>query len=291
MATAGYDDMAFHESPGALQPGADNHGSSQPPRSWSLPPGVPPRPPGASAKLRKGRFARWHLEPPLVAEEEGWLLTYLDVITLLLVMLAFAGSGPHGLPANGPAGTGNLPATAAVPVIGIPGSATPIPLPVPMPPASSDTAPEPDIAPELELLASLAPDSLDKNIEVIVNKGSVSFRISSEVLFNSGEATLSEAGRGVMSRLVPALGKAPGYRVVVEGHTDNMPIQTERFPSNWELSTGRAASVVRHFQGQGIAAARMRATGYADTRPIASNDTAQGRATNRHVEVILETSR
>jgi len=291
MATAGYDDMAFHESPGALQPGADNHGSSQPPRSWSLPPGVPPRPPGASAKLRKGRFARWHLEPPLVAEEEGWLLTYLDVITLLLVMmvvmLAFAGSGPHGLPANGPAGIGNLPASAsaAVPVIGIPGSATPIPLPVPMPPASSDPAPEPD------LLASLALDSLDKNIEVIVNKGSVSFRISSEVLFNSGEATLSEAGRGAMSRLVPALGKAPGYRVVVEGHTDNMPIQTERFPSNWELSTGRTASVVRHFQGQSIAAARMRATGHADTRPIASNDTAQGRATNRHVEVILETSR
>jgi len=289
MATAGYDDMAFHESPGALQPGADNHGSSQPPRSWSLPPGVPPRPPGASAKLRKGRFARWHLEPPLVAEEEGWLLTYLDVITLLLVMLAFAGSGPHGLPANGPAGTGNLPASAsapaAVPVIGIPGSATPIPLPVPMPPASSDPAPEPD------LLASLALDSLDKNIEVIVNKGSVSFRIISKVLFNSGEATLSEAGRGAMSRLVPALGKAPGYRVVVEGHTDNMPIQTKRFPSNWELSTGRTASVVRHFQGQSIAAARMRATGHADTRPIASNDTAQGRATNRHVEVILETSR
>ena len=94
-----------------------------------------------------------------------------------------------------------------------------------------------------------------------------------------------------MSRLVQALGKAPGYRVVVEGHTDNMPIQTERFPSNWELSTGRAASVVRHFQGQGIDAARMRATGFADTRPIASNDTAQGRASNRHVEVILEAPR
>ena len=116
-----------------------------------------------------------------------------------------------------------------------------------MPSASSDPAPEPDIAPEPDLLASLALDSLDKNIEVIVNKGSVSFWISSEVLFNSGEATLSEAGRGVMSRFVPALGKAPGYRVVVEGHTDNMPIQTECFSSNWELSTGRAATVVRHF--------------------------------------------
>ena len=254
---------------------------------------MPPKPLGATAKLRQGRFARWHLEPAFVAEDEGWLLTYLDVITLLLVMmvvmLAFAGSGPHGMPAHGTPGVGHSPVSGAIPVLGIPGSAAPIPLPVPMLPAPP--LPEADIAPEPDLLASLALDPLDKNIEVIVTKGTVSFRISSEVLFNSGEATLSEAGRGVMSRLVPTLGKVPGYRVVVEGHTDNMPIQTERFPSNWELSTSRAASVVRHVPGQGIDAARMRATGYADTRPIASNDTAQGRATNRHVDVILEAPR
>lgn len=222
-------------------------------------------------------------------------MTYLDVITLLLVMmvvmLTFAGSGLREVPVNGPSGTRHLPASRTIPVIGIPGIAAPIPLSVPVLPIISEASPGPQIPPEPDLLASLALDPLDKNIEVIVTKGTVSFRISSEVLFNSGEATLSEAGRGVMSRLVPTLGKVPGYRVVVEGHTDNMPIQTERFPSNWELSTGRAASVVRHFQGQGIDAARMRATGFADTRPIASNDTAQGRATNRHVEVILEASK
>ncbi|CDS54435.1 Flagellar motor rotation protein MotB [Polaromonas sp. CG9_12] len=288
--------MSLHDSPGAPPAGEQrNDGDRQAPRSRVLPPPVPTKPAGASAKLRKGRFARWHLEPAPVAEEEGWLLTYLDVITLLLVMmvvmLAFAGSGAHGVPVNGPAATGHLPASGAIPVIGIPGSAAPIPLPVPMLPASSEPVPEPEMPPETDVLVSLALDPLDKNIEVIVNKGTVSFRISSEVLFNSGEATLSEAGRSVMSRLVPTLGKAPGYRVVVEGHTDNMPIQTERFPSNWELSTSRAASVVRHFQGQGIEAGRMRATGYADTRPIASNDTAQGRSTNRHVDVILEASR
>ncbi|WP_084181504.1 OmpA/MotB family protein [Polaromonas glacialis] len=289
--------MLLHENSRASLAGHERDaGGRQAPHARASPPPVPPKPFGASAKLRKGRFARWHLEPALVAEEEGWLLTYLDVITLLLVMmvvvmLAFAGSGPHGMPANGSPSAGHWPASGALPVLGIPGSAAPIPLPVPVLPASSEAAPEPDIAPEPDLLASLALDPLDKNIEVIVSKGTVSFRISSEVLFNSGEATLSEAGRGVMSRLVPTLGKVPGYRVVVEGHTDNMPIQTGRFPSNWELSTGRAASVVRHFQGQGIDAARMRATGFADTRPIASNDTAQGRASNRHVEVILEASR
>ena len=288
--------MSLHESPHASPAGAQRDGGSRDtPRSSVLSPPVPPKSFGATAKLREGRFARWHLEPSIAVEEEGWLLTYLDVITLLLVMmvvmLAFAGSGSHGVPANGPSGTGHLPASGVIPVFGIPGSAAPIPLPVPMLPASAEPAPEPETSPEPDLLASLALDPLDKNIEVVVTKGTVSFRISSEVLFNSGEATLSEAGRGVMSRLVPTLGKVPGYRVVVEGHTDNVPIQTERFPSNWELSTGRAASVVRHFQGQGIEAARMRATGYADTRPIASNDTAQGRATNRHVEVILEASK
>lgn len=251
--------------------------------SGSLPSGVPPSggplpasPSPSPSKIRNGRFERWHLAPETVPEEEGWFLTYLDVITLMLVMmvvmLSFAGPGQQG-PASSAA-------SKAAP------SAQPS---SPVPPASSATAPE--ITPEPDLLASLALDHLDKNIEVIVSKGTVSFRISSEVLFNSGEANLSGAGRDVMSRLVPTLGSIPGYRVVVEGHTDNMPIQTDRFPSNWELSTGRAASVVRQLQSQGIEATRMRATGYADTRPIAANDTAQGRATNRHVDVILEASK
>ncbi|MBK5205586.1 MAG: OmpA family protein [Polaromonas sp.] len=198
-----------------------------------------------------------------MSEEEGWLLTYQDVITLLLVMmvvmLSFAGPGKHGAPVSA--------TTEAAP--------------------SAVAKPEPDPDP----LAGLLLDNLGKNIEVVVNKGTVSFRISSEVLFNSGEANLSAPGLAVMGRLVPVLGRGAGYRVVVEGHTDNVPIQTERFPSNWELSTGRAASVVRYLQSQGIEPARMRATGYADTRPIASNGTPQGRAANRHVEVTLEASK
>ena len=231
----------------------------------------------------RGRFARWHLEPDPPAEEEGWLITYLDVITLMLVMmvvmLSFAGPGgrnpsPPG-PASAPAGA----ASAAAQGVARPSIVPPIPLPVP--PAS---APAPDKDP----LAGLPLDRLDKNIEVIVNQGSVSFRISSEILFASGEASLSSPGLAVLGRLVPVLGSVAQHRIVVEGHTDNVPIQTERFPSNWELSTGRAASVVRYLQSQGIDPARMRATGFADTRPLAPNDTPQGRAQNRHVEVILE---
>lgn len=227
----------------------------------------PPNGPFSAAAPRRplesGRFARWHLEPATVAEEEGWLLTYLDVITLLLVMmvvmLSFAGPAKHGAPVSA--------TTAAMPLAAV--------------------KPEPEADP----LAGLPLDGLGKNIEVVVKKGTVSFRISSELLFSSGEANLSAPGLAVLSRLVPVLDRGAGYRVVVEGHTDNEPIQTDRFPSNWELSTGRAASVVRYLQSQGIKPARMRATGYADTRPVASNAHLQGRAANRHVEVTLEASK
>lgn len=253
----------WRRSPMSDHDQAKDDGAIDSSQSKTLPPNGPFPASAPRKALKSGRFARWHLEPAIVSEEEGWLLTYQDVITLLLVMmvvmLSFAGPGKHGAPVSA--------TTEAAP--------------------SAVAKPEPDPDP----LAGLLLDNLGKNIEVVVNKGTVSFRISSEVLFNSGEANLSAPGLAVMSRLVPVLGRGAGYRVVVEGHTDNVPIQTERFPSNWELSTGRAASVVRYLQSQGIEPARMRATGYADTRPIASNGTPQGRAANRHVEVTLEASK
>lgn len=259
-------------SPPAPSPAAALlHATAQRPRA----PGMRPR----------GRFARWHLEPDPPVEEEGWLITYLDVITLMLVMmvvmLSFAGPGGRNPapPLPAPAGV-----ASAVPPGVAPPSIVP-PLPLPVPPAA---APASVSGPDRDPLAGLPLDRLDKNIEVIVNEGTVSFRISSEILFASGEASLSAPGLAVLGRLVPVLASAARHRIVVEGHTDNIPIQTERFPSNWELSTGRAASVVRYLQSQGIDPARMRATGFADTRPLAPNDTPQGRAQNRHVEVILE---
>jgi chemotaxis protein MotB len=92
----------------------------------------------------------------------------------------------------------------------------------------------------------------------------------------------------VVSQLLPVLQQAGTHKIIVEGHTDNLPIQTVRFPSNWELAAGRAGSVVRHLHSRGIAAARMKAIGYADTAPLADNDTLAGRAANRRVEIILE---
>jgi len=121
-----------------------------------------------------------------------------------------------------------------------------------------------------------------------VGEGVVRFRISSEILFASGDSALTPAGQAVMDRLLPAFNQAQDHTIVVEGHTDNVPINTVRFPSNWELAAARAGSVVRHLETRGLNPTRLRATGLADTRPIAPNTTAEGRAANRRVEITME---
>lgn len=230
-----------------------------------------------------GRFASWHVEPHREEEQEAWLLTYLDMLTLLLVMLvvmlALAGKGEG--PGERALGDPVAHANTVEPTQSLSDSLQPIPAITPAP------APESATTAETDAQEALAMD-LGQDIEVIVNDVSISFRISSELLFGSGKAELENAGLDVIDRLVPTLAESR-YRILVEGHTDNLPIQTERFPSNWELSASRASSVVRYLQLAGIDAARMSATGFADTRPLANNGSDDGRASNRRVELIMQT--
>jgi chemotaxis protein MotB len=232
------------------------------------------------------RFSKWHIEPQREEEQEAWLITYLDMLTLLLVMLvimlAMAGKGDGKQNEQAIVDSTALRA-ASGPSVGLDMSASPIPTiaPVPLPPVET----EPDETDDSDPMSDMA---LGDDIEVIVNEGSISFRISSELLFGSGRAELEDAGLDVIDQLVPTLA-ANRYRIVVEGHTDNLPILTERFPSNWELSASRASSVVRYLQLAGIEATRLSATGYADTRPIADNGDERGRASNRRVELIMQT--
>lgn len=228
-----------------------------------------PLPPSA-----RGRFGRWHLQPSAEGEEESWLLTYLDVMTLLLVMmvvmLAFA------KPASEDTGSGQ----------GAGGSAAPqAQAPLNLRPQLNQLVQ----AREKDPLAGLPLDQLGEGVEVVVNDGVVSFRINSEMLFPSGQADLIGPGAEMLATLVPALNALPNQRIVVEGHTDNVPIQTERYPSNWELSSGRAGSVVRQLIALGVSPDRIRATGFADTKPLKPNDSEANRAANRRVDLVLET--
>ena len=223
-----------------------------------------------------GRYAHWNIEPPVDREEDGWLLTYLDVITLLLVMLvvllAFSDIkfNPH------PSTHNTLDTLEGQPIT------------LETLPASP---PEELVTGRIEVedpLAGLPLDLLGDDVEVLVQEDSIRFRISSEILFPSGQSLFTSQGLALLERLTGVL-NATQHRIAIEGHTDDVPIQTERFPSNWELSTGRATSVVRHLESNGVTSTRLRATGYADTRPISAKDTPEGRANNRRVELIMET--
>lgn len=125
------------------------------------------------------------------------------------------------------------------------------------------------------------------DVEVSTIADRVQLRVKDNILFPTGEAGLSDPGRALLARLAARL-DGSDYRITVEGHTDNRPIQTWRYPSNWELSAARAAAVVRELIDAGIDPERLQAVGLADTQPIAGNDTPTGRAENRRVDLVLE---
>ncbi|WP_144634035.1 flagellar motor protein MotB [Bordetella genomosp. 13] len=254
------------------------------------------------------RFARWHVPEAVDHEPDNWLITYLDLLTLLLAMLvvmlgvtrmygwhttrdqpvAVVGSVARGglpayqgevarlddLPAI-PAEWAHLPDPAAAPAAPehepAASAATGPMVPAPAPPPSID---------EMGL------GDLGDSIQVVVNSQSVSFRISTELLFPSGQAALSPTGLGLIRKLAGVVNRS-NHPLSIEGHSDNVPIQTRQFPSNWELSTSRATSVLRELVRDGVDGSRLRAVGYADTHPLSPNDTAQGRAANRRVELIM----
>jgi chemotaxis protein MotB len=110
--------------------------------------------------------------------------------------------------------------------------------------------------------------------------------IQASVLFPSGSASLQSQAVEILARLASVLKDAPNP-IHVEGYTDNVPIETDQFPSNWELSAARAASVVRLFQEQKLDPARLAAVGYAEFHPVADNKTEEGRARNRRISLVI----
>ena len=107
------------------------------------------------------------------------------------------------------------------------------------------------------------------------------------ILFESGEAELKDAGQTALAEIVEVLKTIPGREFQVAGHTDNVPMHSRRFPSNWELSTSRAVAVAKFMIERGLEGGRISAAGHAETAPVASNDTPEGRAQNRRIEIIL----
>jgi len=124
-------------------------------------------------------------------------------------------------------------------------------------------------------------------VEVKVERGRMVVKMPSSILFDSGKTDIKPEGQDVLSRITQVLAEIPDRTFQVEGHTDDQPIKTSRFPSNWELSTARATEVVKFMVSQGMPAGRVSAAGYAEFAPVAVNDSQDGRALNRRIEVVL----
>ncbi len=143
-------------------------------------------------------------------------------------------------------------------------------------------------------------EDLTKSLEAEIAKGDIKIRqvrdrltinMVDRVLFDSGQAKVKPAGLKVLKQVSDILKKVADKQIRIEGHTDNVPIRgklKERYPTNWELSTARATNVVRYLiEDGGVDQVNLAAVGYADTRPVASNDGEEGRTTNRRIEITL----
>lgn len=124
-------------------------------------------------------------------------------------------------------------------------------------------------------------------IQVELDERGLVIRFVEGVLFDSGKADIKEQARVVLDKIVPVL-KQSRRQIRVEGHTDNVPIHTREFPSNWELSTARAVNVVRYFiDKHNFSPYTISAAGYGEYRPVAPNDTDKHRALNRRVDIVI----
>jgi chemotaxis protein MotB len=143
-------------------------------------------------------------------------------------------------------------------------------------------------------------EELSKSLQEEISKGNITIQqvrdrltinMVDRVLFDSGHAQVKPAGVQVLKQVADIINKITDKQIRIEGHTDNVPISSklqDRFKTNWELSTARATTVVRYLIDHGgVDRQYLSAVGYADTHPLASNDTEEGRSSNRRIEIVL----
>jgi chemotaxis protein MotB len=141
---------------------------------------------------------------------------------------------------------------------------------------------------EYEQLASTLKSEIDQGkIELTELKGKMTVKLKDKILFASGSAALGKEGKDALAKVAEAFRDLKGRIVRVEGHTDDRPIGSAAFPSNWELSGARALAVVRFLQAKGVDPAVLAGAAYAEYRPVAPNETPEGRSQNRRIEIVL----
>lgn len=124
-------------------------------------------------------------------------------------------------------------------------------------------------------------------LKVKIVDGRMVVELATDVLFSSGSANLSKDGEAALKEVAVVLAGIPDRRFQIEGHTDNDPINTPQYPSNWELASARALVVTKALISGGMPAAQLSAASYGDLRPVASNDNKEGKAANRRIEIVV----
>ncbi|MFM0074740.1 OmpA family protein [Paraburkholderia sediminicola] len=209
------------------------------------------------------------------AQSGRWLISYADLITTLMVLflalyalqLAKNRELEVRMLERREVKTATAAGSAHVPVVAVPG------------------APE---AARRQLLSLLAPLQDNRQITISSASQGVEIAINAKILFNSGDARLLPESFGVLDQIAGVLRDRSKNNILVEGHTDSVPISTAKYESNWELSSARAGAVVRFFADKGIEAHRMAAIGRADNFPLIIGEDAAARAANRRVTILVE---
>lgn len=224
------------------------------------------------------------------ASSERWLLTYADLITLLLVffVVLYSMSSPevHKYDELMKSLTSAFHVTSGGShSILPPGSTHPIP-------GGSAVIPEMQALMHMQeqIEHAIAKEDGDKAAEMVstsLNQRGLVVSLASSAFFDSGDAEIRPEALPVLRTIGQQLAKTV-RPVMVEGHTDNTPIHTYRYPSNWELSTARASAVVRYFiTNSRLNPRRLSAAGYGEYYPLVANDTPQHRAKNRRVDIVI----
>ena len=221
----------------------------------------------AGAGSGSGRLVTTAVVAPLkegAGDGESWTMTYMDLVTLLLAFLvALAVLADFSIPSVREPGTDGQTQEQGL----------------------EETASGVQIVKNITSI--LRGSEFKGNVDVDFDSGKITLQIREKMLFSSGRAGLSQEGADLLDVLVPVL-LYDKTAISVEGHTDNLPMGTGEFSSNWDLSSARAIAVVQFLIGRGMEPETLRAIGYADTAPVASNATPEGRASNRRVTLVIE---
>ncbi len=231
------------------------------------------------------------MPPPPDDQKAGapeWMTTFADLMSLLLtffvLLLSFsnmeivkfrqmAGSMREAFGMKSPLDISNTPMGVQV-------------MPMPSPSYTKTTEKVPSNLMTVKLREVLEKENMEKSGNIEVTERGVTLRLDGDAVFETGKVALKAGALKLLDRLAEIAATSPG-QIEVEGHTDNVPMRSARYPSNWELSAARAGSAVRYLTGKGLPAQRLKAIGFGDTRPLVPNDSKENRAKNRRVEFLF----